>query len=43
MVRNPFIKKINLLHKRGSNTYVDNIESFICGISQDWLKSETDL
>lgn len=27
MVRNPFIKKINLLYKRGSNTYIDNIEA----------------
>lgn len=39
---NPFIKKISLLYKRGGNIYVENIDAFICGINQDWLKSETD-
>lgn len=36
---NPFTRKTNLLHKRENNTYTD---TFICGISQDWLKGETD-
>lgn len=39
---NPFIKKINFLNKRGNNTYINNIDIFMCGISQDWLKGKTD-